>query len=480
VNDSPDHAGEIALKGQTMPESGPNANNPLNTKEPAAASETTTFPPHSPQPERSGPSSQGHELQPKKRHWWVWIILILLILGGIYFYRQHEASAQATKSAANQAPRSIPVTTAVATKGDMGDYVAALATVVPVYTVTITGRVQGEIIALHYNEGQLVKKGDPLIDIDPRPYQAQLTQMEGQLAHDQAVLDEARIDLTRYQAAFSRNAIAKQQVDDQTQVVLQDEGTVKNDQGQLDAVKVNIVYCHIISPIDGRVGLRLVDLGNIVQANSSTPLVVITQLQPITAIFSVSQKFLPQIETQLRQGQKMGVDVTDTEDKKLASGYVLTTDNQVDNTTSTIRLKAIFQNSDFALFPQQFVNVRLQLDTEHDVTLVPTAAVQMNSQGSYVYIVNADQTASTRTVKAGTAGGGNTVVQGVNPGDVVATNGFNNLQDGAKVRVQNGNGGGSGGPSSAAGTSPQNSNSAKSGKKKGSGSGASNSNGGNH
>lgn len=464
-----------------MPESGQNPNNPLNTKQPAAASETTTFPPQSPESGRSATSSQGHELQPKKRHLWVWIFLLLLIIGGIIVYRVYQASAQATKSAANQGPHTIPVTTAVATKGDMGDYVTALATVVPVYTVTITGRVQGEIVAIHYNEGQLVKKGDPLIDIDPRPYQAQLVQTEGQLAHDQAVLDEARIDLARYQAAFSRNAIAKQQVDDQTQVVLQDEGTVKNDQGMVDAVKVNLVYTHIVSPIDGRVGLRLVDPGNIVQANSSTPLVVITQLQPITAIFSVSQKFLPQIETQLRQGQKMAVDVTDTEDKKLATGSVLTTDNQVDDTTSTIRLKAIFANSDLALFPQQFVNVRLQLGLEHNVTLVPTPAVQMNSQGSFVYVVNPDQTASTRTVKAGTAGGGMTVVQGVNPGDTVATNGFNNLQDGSKVHVQNGNSGGAGAPSSiGTGTPPPNSKSPKSGKRNGTGAGASNTNGGNH
>jgi multidrug efflux system membrane fusion protein len=470
---------EIALKGQTMPEDVPKTNDPLNTKEAPGASDTNTYParPLAPRPNQPSPN-----LPAKKHHWWLWIVLIIIIIGGIYIYREHEASEQAAAAKANQAPRAIPVTTATATKGDIGVYVNALATVTPIATVTITGRVQGEIIAIHYDEGQMVKKGDPLIDIDPKPYQAQLTQTEGQLAHDQAVLDEARIDLTRYQAAFNRNAIPKQQLDDQEQVVKQDEGTVKNDQGLVDAVKVNLVYCHITSPVDGRVGLRLVDLGNIVQANSSTPLVVITQLQPITVIFSVSENYLPQIQQQLRQGNKMAVDAFDSNaNKSLASGSILTIDNQVDATTGTIRLKAIFQNGNLALFPQQFVNARLQLDTQRGVTLIPTPAIQMNTNGSYVYVINSDQTASMRTVKPGTADSNQTAVQGVNPGDVVATNGFNNLQDGVKVVVRNGNGTGTT-AASPAGTSTPSGNGKPAGSSKGNGTpgGAGNTNSGTH
>jgi multidrug efflux system membrane fusion protein len=470
-----------------MPEDVPKTSDPLNTtKEPVAGSDTNTFPPQPPAARRSDSSQHGSELEHKKRHWWIWVVLILLIIGGIYFYNHHEASGQATKSAASQAPRAVPVTTAVATKGDIGVYVSALGTVTPVYTVPITGRVQGEIINIHYVEGQMVKKGDPLIDIDPRPYQAMQTQIEGQLAHDQAVLDEARIDLTRYQAAFSRNAIAKQVLDDQEQVVKQDEGTVKNDQGQLESVKVNLVYCHITSPIDGRVGLRLVDLGNMVQANSSTPLVIITQLQPITVVFSISQKYLSQVQSQLHLGQKMAVDAFDSDDnKKVASGSILTLDNQVDTTTDTIRLKAIFQNENLALFPQEFVNARLQLDTQRGVTLIPTAAIQMNTNGSFVFVVNPDQTASMRTVQAGTAEANVTAVTGVNPGDTVATNGFNSLQDGAKVSVRNGNGSGGGNGTAASGVSgtaspSEKSNSPKTGKGSGSTAGGANSGGGNH
>jgi multidrug efflux system membrane fusion protein len=463
-----------------MPDAEPNTKDPLNSEGPAADSNTYPSPP--PGAAKPDPTKPGLDQHKKKRHWWVWIVLILLIIGGIYIYREHENSAQAAKAKAAQAPRAVPVTTATATKGDIGVYVTALATVTPVYTVPITGRVQGEIIAINYHEGQMVKKGDPLIDIDQRPYRAQLTQSEGQLAHDQAVLDEARIDLARYQAAFSRNAIAKQLVDDQGQVVLQDEGTVKNDQGLVDAVKVNLAYCHITSPIDGRVGLRLVDLGNMVQANSATPLVVVTQLQPITIVFSISQKYLPQVQTQLRKGQKMAVDAFDSDDsKKIESGSILTIDNQVDTTTDTIKLKAIFQNENLALFPQEFVNARLQLDTERGVTLIPTAAIQMNSQGSFVYLVNPDQTASMRTIQAGTAESSITAVQGVNPGDIVATNGFNNLQDGAKVRVQSGNGNGTGAATPAgAGAVPAKSNPPKGGKGNGSSTGGGNPSGGNH
>ena len=377
--------------------------------------------------------------------WWIWLIVAVVIIAGIVLYLRHR-SAQQAKSNVDPVARPVVVSTAVAKQGDIGVNLDALGTVTPVYTVTVTSRVQGEITKIYYNEGQMVRKGDPLLEIDPRPYQAQLTQAEGQLARDQAVLNEAKIDLERYQLAFNRNAIAKQQLDDQQQVVLQDEGTVKNDEGNLANARVNLEYTHITSPIDGRVGLRLVDPGNIVQANSATALVVVTQLQPITVIFSIPEDHLPQVQQQLRKGNRLSVDALDHDEKnKLASGYVLTLDNMIDSTTGSVKLKAIFPNTDSALFPSQFVNALLLVDTLHNVTLIPTPAIQRNAQGAYVYVVGADQTASIHTITLGTTDGNVTQVQGIQPGDVVAVNGFDKLQDGSKVTIRVPSGGAGGG-----------------------------------
>ncbi len=369
---------------------------------------------------------------------WVWTVAILIILGAGTFYYLHQSKQRASNIQADAAPRAVPVSTAVARKGDIGVYINALGTVTPVYTDTITSRVQGEIVNVYYREGQLVHKGDPLLDIDPRPYQAQLTEVEGQLAHDQALLNEARIDLGRYQSAYEQNAIAKQQVDDQEQTVFQYEGTVKNDQGQVENAKVNLVYCHITSPIEGRVGLRLVDPGNIVQANSATALVVVTQLQPITVIFSVAEDYLPQIQEQLRKGHHMLVDAFDRgQQKKIAAGSLLTLDNQIDPTTGTIKLKAIFANEDNSLFANQFVNARLLVDTTHDAILIPTAAIQRNALGAFVYVIKPDQSATIRNVTVGTSDGDIAAVQGLQPGETIAVKGFEKLQDGVKVVVQN-------------------------------------------
>jgi membrane fusion protein, multidrug efflux system len=372
--------------------------------------------------------------------WWAWIASVLIVLSVWFLFKQHQATRSSTVRAS--APqRSVPVSAATANKGDIGVYIDAIGTVTPVYTVTVTSRVQGQIMSVNYGEGQMVHKGDSLVEIDPRPYDAALTQAQGQLAHDQAVLNEARIDLDRYKAALDRNAIAKQQYDDQVQIVAQDEGTVKNDEGTLANAKVNLVYCHITSPIDGRVGLRLVDPGNIVQANSTTTLVVITQLQPITVIFSVAEDYLPQIQQQLRAGHRMTVDALDREqEKKIATGFLLTVDNQVDTTTGTVRLKAQFPNTDNALFPSQFVNAHLLVETQHGATLIPSAAIQRNAQGAYVYVLTKDQTAAIRTVTVGTTDGEHTAVQAIEPGEVVAVNGFDKLQDGIKVSVRKGQG----------------------------------------
>ena len=375
--------------------------------------------------------------QPRRHsYWWLWLLGAVLIIGGVIYWQRHSASSSA-KNTVDPSARPVTISAATARQGDIGIFIDALGTVTPVYTVTVTSRVQGEITKVYYSEGQMVHKGDPLLEIDPRPYEAAVTQMEGQLAHDEAVLTEAKIDLERYQQAFNRNAIAKQQLDDQQQVVLQDEGTVKNDQGQLANAKVNLLYTHITAPIDGRVGLRLVDPGNIVQANSSTSLVVITQLQPITVIFSIEQGHLPQIQEQLRKGKKLAVDALNHDSsQKLASGTLLTLDNVIDTTTDTLKFKAIFDNRDNALFPNLFVNVRLHVDTLRNVTLIPTPAIQRNAQGAFVYVIKSDQTASIRNLTPGTTDGTVTAVDGLQAGDIVATNGFDKLLDGAKVSVR--------------------------------------------
>lgn len=368
----------------------------------------------------------------------MWLLIGVLVLGGgfLYFRHRQAASEAAAKAKASQQVRAVPIVAATARKGDIGVYIEALGAVTPVYTVNVTSRVQGQVMNVYYREGEMVRKGDPLLEIDPRPYQAAFTQVEGQLEHDEAVLAEAKIDLDRYQAAFNRNAIAKQLLDDQTQIVKQDEGTVKNDQGQVANAQVNLAYTHITSPIDGRVGLRLIDPGNMVQANGTTPLVVVTQLAPITVIFSVAEDYLSQIQRQLRKGNKLAVDAYDrTQEKKIAEGTLLTIDNQIDTTTGTVKLRAMFPNKDEVLFPNQFVNARLLVETQHDVTLVPSPGIQRNAQGAYVYSIK-NQKAAIQTVKVGTTDGNTTAIEGIQPGDVIAVNGFDKLQDGIAVTIR--------------------------------------------
>jgi len=424
----------------------PNAPVTISTKD--SPSTTATAPP-APAPPPAKPAEK-RDARPRKSHKWVWIVVvILLILVIFYFYRQHQKAAEA--AAAKKPVPTAPISTTTARKGDIGVYINALGTVTPVYTATITSRVDGQITNVAYTEGRMVKKGDLLIEIDPRPYQAALTQAQGTLAKDTAVLSEARIDLTRYEQAYERNAIAKQQLDDQAQVVHQDEGTVKQDEGLVASAATNVDYTRITAPIGGRVGLRLVDPGNIVTSGSTTALVVITQLQPITVIFSVAEDYLPQIQKQLRGGQKLPVDAFSRDQTtKLSSGSLLTLDNVIDQTTGTVKLKAIFDNKDFELFPQQFVNSRLLVDTQRGATLVPTAAIQRNAQGAFVYVISSDNTASLRNVTVGTTDGNTAAVQDVNPGEVVAINGFDKLQNGGKVtivKVPAGGNGGTGGNS---------------------------------
>ena len=332
----------------------------------------------------------------------------------------------------------ITITTATAKKGNIGDYLDAIGTVTPVYTASIFSQVTGVVITVNYQEGQLVRKGDPLTDIDDRQYVATLLQAQGALERDENLLAQAKMDLQRYQAAWARNAVAKQILDDQEKLVLQDEGTVKNDQGSVQFDQLQVEYCHITAPFSGRVGLRLVDPGNLVAAGPSStanPLAVITQIQPITVIFTLPEDSLGAVEAQLRKDAKLTVDAYDrTAQTKIASGKLLALDNQIDTTTGTVKVRAVFSNDDFALFPNQFVNTRLLVQTLEGVTLVPSATIQQNGQTSFVYVIQ-DNVAHLRNIKLGVTDNGLTQVEGINPGDVVANSSFDKLQDNSKVTI---------------------------------------------
>jgi multidrug efflux system membrane fusion protein len=329
----------------------------------------------------------------------------------------------------------IAITTATAQKGNIGDYLDSIGTVTPVYTDSITSQVDGLITEVHFQEGQRVNKGDPLIDIDVRPYRATLLAAEGALQRDENVLAQASMDLARYRAAWERNAIAKQILDDQEKLVAQVEGTVKNDQGTVQYDQVQLDFCRITAPISGRVGLRLVDPGNVVQTGSSTTLAVITLLEPITVIFTIPEDSLGQVEARLRQGATLTVDALDrTNLKKIGTGKLLTIDNQIDTTTGTVKGRAQFDNKDDALFPNEFVNTRLLVRMLQGVTLVPSSTVQQNGQASFVYVIQ-NNVAHLRSVKTGFTDGGQTQVTGINPGDVLANSSFDKLQNNAPVVI---------------------------------------------
>jgi multidrug efflux system membrane fusion protein len=336
------------------------------------------------------------------------------------------------------APTALPPTVSVATadRGDVPVHLESIGTVTALFTATVTSQVTGQITAVHYKEGQHVEKGDPLIDIDARPLRATLLQSEGALERDGNVLAQAEMNLERYRAAWARNAIPKQQLDDQEKLVLQAKGTVKNDEGTVRFNEVQVSYCHITAPIAGRVGLRLADPGNLVQASGTTPLVVITEVRPITVVFTVSESDLGALRSRLAQNASLPLDALDrTGQYRIASGQFLTLDNQIDTTTGTVKGRALFANDDDALFPNQFVNVRLLVDTRRGVTRVPTSSIQQNGAESFVYAIQ-DGVAHTRKVTRGAGDAGLTQVDGVAPGDVVATSGFDRLHEGAKVTAR--------------------------------------------
>jgi membrane fusion protein, multidrug efflux system len=397
-------------------------------------------------PEHSGESAKSPSTPAsgRKRRRWIWPLIALIILfgiGAIFFFRHHSQKQSAREKSASAAPN-LQISTVTAQSGDIGIYVNALGVVTPLNTVSVNSRVQGQLVKVNYQEGQMVHAGDSLVEIDPGPNQAALLQAEGQLARDQALLEDARLDLERYQEAFASNAIPKQQLDTQAAAVHQDEGTVKLDQGLLDNAKVQLAYCHITAPISGRVGLRLVDEGNIVQASATNPLLVITELQPIAVIFNVAEDDLPQIQKQLRQNKKLAVDAFDrAQIKKIATGTLETLDNQIDPTTGTVKFKAIFTNDDESLFPNQFVNARLLVNTLHDVTLVPNTVIQRNADSAFIYLLKPDetgtnQTVAMQTITVGTTDGNVSSIEGIDPGAIIAADNFNKLTDGAKVTVR--------------------------------------------
>lgn len=365
----------------------------------------------------------------------VWIVLLLIFAAGFLLVLHHHDETKTTSSRRGAGGGPTAVTSATAQKGNIGVYLNSIGTITPVFTASITAQVSGVITEVHYAEGQLVRKGDPLIEIDSRPYRATLLEAQGTLEHDQGVLAQAQMDLARYQAAWARNAIPKQTLDDQEKIVQQEQGTVKNDQGQVQYDQIQVDFCHIVAPISGRVGLRLVDPGNVVQANGTTPLVVVTQIQPITAVFTIAEDSLGQVQPRLRQRAKLEVDAYDRSDqKKIATGTLLTLDNQIDTTTGTVKARASFANKDSSLFPNEFVNTRLLTNTLKGVTLIPTAAVQHNGQAAYVYVL-LDNKAHLRPITVGVTNGDTAQVTGINPGDVLATSSFDKLQDNAPVSI---------------------------------------------
>ena len=408
----------------------------------------------------------------KKSRLWIWILVVLAIL--LVFALIHFLTAP-KKTPAGAAGGSTPpgtsagggrrgqqgpaaITTGESHTGSINVYDDALGTVTPVFTVTLYSQITGKVMTVHYKEGQIVHKGDLLVEIDPRPYEATLVQAQGTLQHDQGVLAQAKIDLDRYRAAYARNAIAKQQLDDQEQTVIQDEGTVVTDQGTVAYDQVELSYCHITAPITGRVGLRLVDPGNTVFSGSSSTLVVITQLQPITVVFNVSEDDLPQIQQQLKAHKSLQVDAFDRgDDKQIESGNLTAFDNQIDTTTGTLKFRADFTNKALDLFPNQFVNARLLVNTLTNAVLVPTAAVQHNGTAAFVYVVTQGAPAKPSSNESKPAGGApeqpagqsatvhvqpinvlttnekEAAVQGINSGVTLATSGFDRLENNATV-----------------------------------------------
>jgi multidrug efflux system membrane fusion protein len=367
------------------------------------------------------------------------ILLVAVVVAVILWQRGSNASAGTVASQAKGQKKgtgaATPVVAARARKGDIGVYYPGLGAVTPISTVTVKSRVDGQLMSVHFKEGDLVKEEDPLIEIDPRPYEAVLLQAKGTLVRDTALLANARVDVARYTTLVTQDAIPEQTLATQRALVAQYEGTVTNDQGALDAAKLNVVYCHIASPLTGVVGLRLVDPGNIVHSSDANGMIVITQIQPISVIFPIAEDQLQPVLQKVRAGQKLTVDAWDRELKnKLSTGTLSTIDNLIDQTTGTLKLRATFDNEKRTLFPNQFVNARLLQQEKTGVTLLPSAAIQRNTNDTYVYLIKPDSTVTIRNIKIGTTEGDQSeITSGLVPGDKVVMTGVDKLQEGSKV-----------------------------------------------
>jgi len=400
----------------------------VGVRDSSTPSSTTSF----------SPGSQGAT----SSRWWVWVLLLVIVAGGYWYYRGRTSQADAAAAGgkgpggAMGAPGSfvVPVVVATASKGDLPVFLNGLGNVTAFNTVTVRSRVDGQIVKINFLEGQNVVAGQALVEIDPRPYQVQLEQAEGQLAKDQAQLRDVQVDYERFKLLFQEGVIPKQQLDTQQAQVGTFEGAIKADNATIDNAKLQIMYSHITAPISGRVGLRLVDMGNMVHAADTNGLLVITQLQPIATLFSLPQDQLPQVMARMKKGAPIVVEAYDRDNTtKLATGKLLTIDNQIDTTTGTYKLKAVFDNTKNELFPNQFVNVHLLVDTKKNVVLVPTTAILRGPQGTYVFAVGADNKVKIHVVTLAEANGNITgISSGLNPGDVVVTDGQDKLQDGRR------------------------------------------------
>jgi membrane fusion protein, multidrug efflux system len=386
--------------------------------------------PHRPEPPRTR--------RRRRSFAWVWLLVIAALgYGGYRYFQAARAKRQAAVAAqaAKATPRAVPVVAAPVRSSDMPVYLRGLGSAAAFNTVSVRSRVDGQLIAIHFQEGQNVKEGDLLAEIDPRPFQVQLEQAQGQLARDQAQLNDAQVNLARYEALWKEQVIARQQLDTQRASVGQFEGAIKSDQAAISNARLQLTYSKVTAPLSGRIGLRQVDVGNIVHASDQNGIAVIAQLQPIAVFFTIPADNLPEVLRKLRGGAHPKVEAYDRDDRtKIATGSLLTVDNQIDPTTGTSRLKAVFDNKDGALFPNQFVNCRLLLDSLRNVTIVPTAAIQRGPQGAYVYIVKADKTADLRNVVTGITEGNEIVVEsGIKPGELVVVDGQDKLQQGVRV-----------------------------------------------
>jgi multidrug efflux system membrane fusion protein len=370
------------------------------------------------------------------RRWRTVGIAGLVAVGAIVALRAHNAASPDAAKAGG--PRPVPVVAEAAHTGDVRVFLSGIGAVTPLATVTVRSRVDGQLLTVRFEEGQTVHAGDLLAEIDPRPFQVQLSQAEGQLVRDQALLANAQVDLKRYRVLVAQDSIPTQQLDTQAALVHQYEGAVAADRGPIDAAKLQLDYSRITAPLTGRIGLRLVDPGNMVHANDAGGLAVITQMQPIAVVFTIPEDNLPPLREKLRAGATLPVEASDRDGShQLATGTLLTTDNAIDPATGTVRVKAIFPNDDEALFPNQFVNARLVLDVHRDATLVPDVAIQHGTQGPFVFVVKGDHTVEARPVEVGAAENGSTSIEkGVAEGEQVVVDGAEGLRPGSSVTLQ--------------------------------------------